>query len=94
MAEVMMKRLTLAGLQQEKEAVLKQLAFFGAVEVHDAAPLASEEEAAQYKATSDAPQSNELRDDLDKLQGAIAALLPLAPKKGMLQAKPHITRQG
>ena len=48
MAEVTMKRLTLAGLAQEKEEVLKQLAFFGAVEIHDAAPLATEEEAAQY----------------------------------------------
>lgn len=89
-----MKRLTLAGLAQEKEEVLKQLAFFGAVEIHDAAPLATEEEAAQYGAVSDTAESGELRGDLEKLQGAIHALTPLAPKKGLLQAKPHITRQG
>ena len=94
MAEVTMKRLTLAGLAQEKEEVLKQLAFFGAVEIHDAAPLATEEEAAQYGAVSDTAESGELRGDLEKLQGAIHALTPLAPKKGLLQAKPHITRQG
>ena len=94
MAEVKMKRLTLAGLTQERDEVLKQLAFFGAVEIHDAAPLVTEEEAAQYGVSGDAGESNELRADLEKLQGAIHALTPLAPKKGLLQAKPHITREG
>ena len=55
MAEVTMKRLTLAGLAQEKEEVLKRLAFFGAVEIHDAAPLVTEEEAAQYRASATQP---------------------------------------
>lgn len=94
MAEVKMKRLTLAGLTQERDEVLKQLAFFGAVEIHDAAPLVTEEEAAQYGVSGDAGESNDLRADLEKLQGAIHALTPLAPKKGLLQAKPHITREG
>ena len=95
MAEVTMKRLTLAGLAQEKEEVLKQLAFFGAVEIHDAAPLATEEEAAQYGAVSDTAESGELRGDLEKLQGAIHALTPLAPKKGLAAGKtPHHPSRG
>ena len=91
MAEVMMKKLTLAGVVAEKEEVLKQLAFCGAVEVKDASFLLDDEEALPG-AKMDAGNTYELRGDLEKLQNAIAILDPFAPKRGMLTPKPSITR--
>lgn len=84
-----MKRLTLAGMSAEKNAILKKLAFFGAVEMKDASPLI--EEFDWFKATPDTADTYRLRSDLERVNGAIAALTPYAKKKGLLTAKPNIT---
>ncbi|HWQ51611.1 MAG TPA: V-type ATP synthase subunit I [Terriglobales bacterium] len=89
MAELVMKRLTLAGMNAEKNAILKKLAFFGAVELKDASPLL--EEFDWFKATPDTADTYRLRSDLERVSGAIAALTPYATKRGLLTAKPNIT---
>lgn len=89
MAELVMKRLTLAGMNAEKSAILKKLAFFGAVEIKDASPLV--EEFDWFKATPDTADTYRLRSDLERVSGAIAALTPYRAKKGFLSPKPNIT---
>jgi V/A-type H+-transporting ATPase subunit I len=76
-------------MNAEKSAILKKLAFFGAVEIKDASPLV--EEFDWFKATPDTADTYRLRSDLDRVSGAIAALTPYATKKGFLSPKPNIT---
>jgi len=91
-AEVMMKKLTLAGIVGERANVLSELAFCGAVEVTEAAYLLEEGE---LPGTSvDVGDSHALRADVEKLKNAIDVLTPLAPKPGLLTAKASIGRKG
>ena len=90
MADIVMKRLTLAGMSVDKQDMLKKLAFFGAVEIKDAYPLLTEFD--WIKATPDTADTYRLNSALDKINGAVAAVTPYAAKKGFLTARPDITK--
>ncbi len=85
-----MKRLSLAGMQTDKEAILKKLAFFGALEIEDASPLLGQH--TWLTAKPDTADTYKTESDIAKIEDAISALTPLATKKGLLSAKPNITK--
>ncbi len=87
MAEVKLKKVFIAGASAEKDAILKRLSYFGAMEVKDAAYLADGEESAL---SVDSADSYKLKSTLEDLSDIIAALTPHATKKGMLTIKPSV----
>lgn len=88
MAVVQMKKLTLLGLNREKEQILRDIAFTGSVELSDQSVKLSDESWSRL-AEADTPgaETSELEAELADLGKAIEALSPFEGKKKFLAGR-------